>query len=124
VDFYTSLLGFKIHYAREEEGFAMLEREGAMIMLDKINPGSERTWITGAMEQPFGRGINLQIEVASVMPLYSGVKKNGAKIFLDLEEKWYRIGDNEGGNKQFIVQDPDGYLLRFFENLGQRPLIK
>ena len=102
----------------------MLEREGAMIMLDQINHGSERTWLSGVMEHPFGRGINLQIEVGSIMPLYSGVKKNGAKIFLEIEEKWYRIGDNEGGNKQFIVQDPDGYLLRFFENLGQRPLIK
>jgi hypothetical protein len=35
-----------------------------------------------------------------------------------VEEKWYRVNDQETGNKQFLVQDPDGYLLRFFEDLG------
>ncbi len=24
------------------------------------------------------------------------------------------------GARQFLVQDPDGYLLRFFQSLGQR----
>jgi hypothetical protein len=35
-------------------------------------------------------------------------------------KKRYRVGDKETGNKQFLVQDPDGYLLRFFEDLGLR----
>ena len=38
-----------------------------------------------------------------------------------MEEKWYRKNDTEVGNKQFLVQDPDGYILRFFQNLGMRP---
>lgn len=37
-----------------------------------------------------------------------------------MEEKWYRADDAYLGNKQFIVQDPDGFLLRFFEDLGER----
>jgi len=26
------------------------------------------------------------------------------------------------GNRQFVVPDPDGYLLRFFQDLGERPI--
>ena len=26
----------------------------------------------------------------------------------------------ENGNRQFVVADPDGYLLRFYTELGQR----
>lgn len=39
-----------------------------------------------------------------------------------MEEKWYRATDKELGNKQFLVQDPDGYLLRFFQDLELRTL--
>jgi hypothetical protein len=38
-----------------------------------------------------------------------------------METRWYRIGRIERGNRQFVVADPDGYLLRFFEDLGERP---
>jgi hypothetical protein len=46
------------------------------------------------------------------------LKKAKASIFLPLEEKYYKTDLGDAGNKQFIVQDPDGYLLRFFEDLG------
>ena len=39
-----------------------------------------------------------------------------------MEEKWYRKNDKEVGHKQFLVQDPDGYLLRFFQDLGIREI--
>ena len=41
---------------------------------------------------------------------------------MDVEEKWYRRDGFEVGNRQILVQDPDGYLLRFTEDLGERPL--
>ena len=41
-------------------------------------------------------------------------------LYLAPEEKWYRAGNRESGVRQFIVQDPDGYLLRFQESLGLR----
>jgi hypothetical protein len=28
----------------------------------------------------------------------------------------------EAGNRQFVVTDPDGYLLRFYEDMGSRPV--
>jgi len=30
----------------------------------------------------------------------------------------------EAGNRQFIVADPDGYLLRFFSDVGRRPVAR
>ncbi|HZY49930.1 MAG TPA: VOC family protein, partial [Devosia sp.] len=34
---------------------------------------------------------------------------------LPLETRSYRVGDTEQSQRQFCVQDPDGYLLRFCE---------
>lgn len=118
LNFYTKILGFEILYAREEEKFVMLEREGAQIMFEQI--GISRNWITDTLEKPYGRGINFQIEVSDIDKLYRSVKNSGKKIFLDIEEKWYETDLGQTGNKQFIVQDPDGYLLRFFEDLGSK----
>jgi catechol 2,3-dioxygenase-like lactoylglutathione lyase family enzyme len=118
IKFYTQFLGFSIQYQREEEGFAYLSLGHAQIMIDEIGEG--RTWHTGKFEHPFGRGINFQIEVEDVEALYKKLKDNHIPIFLELEEKWYRKNDKEVGNKQFLVQDPDGYLLRFVQDLGER----
>ena len=125
--FYTDVLGFTIQYQREEDGFAMLERQGSRIMLDEIRHSSatesNRTWISGTMEKPFGRGINLQINTVNVDELYARVKKEEVHIFWPIEERWYRADDVEIGHRQFIIQDPDGYLLRFFQDLGVRKTV-
>jgi len=120
LSFYLDVLGFKIQYQREENRFAMLERQGARLMLDEFVPNNPRKWIAGPLEAPFGRGINLQIETTSVDELYARVKKSGATVLIPMEEKWYRADDVYVGNRQFIVLDPDGYLLRFYEDLGDR----
>lgn len=41
---------------------------------------------------------------------------------MDAEEAWYRAGDAELGQRQTLVQGPDGYLLRLAEPLGARPV--
>lgn len=117
IDFYTRLLGFSVLYDRPEEGFAYLAREGAEIMLER----QSGTWSVGALEPPCGRGINFQIEVTSLTPLLEALATEGIALFRPVEERWYRIAEVEGGNRQFLVQDPDGYLLRFFEDMGRRP---
>ena len=38
----------------------------------------------------------------------------------EMEENWYRQDDKLLGNKEFLVQDPDGYLFRFSEDLGSK----
>ena len=124
--FYTETLGFNIQYQREEDGFAMLERQGSRIMLDELRQNSitesDRNWISGPLERPFGRGMNLQIKTIDVDELYDRVQKSGAPVFLSLEEKWYRADNIEIGHRQFIVLDPDGYMLRFVQVLGERKI--
>ena len=82
---------------------------------------SELGFGTAPLEFPFGRGVNLQIEVSAVDPLYASVQRAGLTVPIPLEERWYRQDDSEAGNRQFVVADPDGYLLRFFQDLGTRP---
>lgn len=118
--FYTKVLGFSIAYQREEEGFAFLTFGDAQLMIDEIGKG--RTWKTGEFESPLGRGVNFQIQADSIDPILQRLRQNNIGLFLDVEEKWYRVGDGEEGNKQFLVTDPDGYLLRFTEDLGTRSI--
>jgi hypothetical protein len=68
----------------------------------------------------FGRGVNLQIRVPELAPILRSLEQAGWDLFMPPEEKAYRTGDVETRVHQFIVQDPDGYLLRFSARLGQR----
>jgi len=120
--FYTELIGFSVLYGRLEDGFAYLDREGAQIMLEQRDPRSARNWVAGVLERPYGRGMNLEIDVSAVASVYDACKANGAPIFLDIEEKWYRRDRILLGVRQFIVLDPDGYLLRFSQSIGQKPV--
>ena len=120
--FYTEVLGFKRFYDRPEEAFAYLDRDGAQIMIVQHEAGDERSWIAGELEQPFGRGMNLEIEVEDVVALHVSCLRHGARIFLDMEEKWYRREALLLGVRQFIVLDPDGYLLRLSQSLGTKPV--
>lgn len=116
LSFYTGVLGFTVAYDRPEDSFAFLDMHGAQLMLEQ----ADGTWATGVMERPYGRGINLQIEVAAIAPLLERLATRGWPLFRPPSEDWYRCGDLLLGNRQFLVQCPDGYLLRFFEDLGQR----
>ena len=120
LQFYCNILGFVVDYQRPEEGFAYIIREGARLMLGVVRWGSERTWLTAPLERPFGRGINLQISVEQVDKLYATVQRAGISIFWPLEEKWYRTNESYVGSRQFVIEDPDGYLLRFAESIGTR----
>jgi catechol 2,3-dioxygenase-like lactoylglutathione lyase family enzyme len=119
--FYIGVLGFATRYSRPEDRFAYLEREGAELMIEQT-VDTDRLFIAGPLEAPFGRGLHLQIEVSDVTALHAAVRAAGARLLLELEERWYRRGDEEVGNRQFIVTDPDGYVLRFSEDLGERPI--
>ena len=121
LDFYTKIAEFKILYDRPEDEFAMLDKDGVQIMIESLTTKS-RTWKVGVLEYPFGRGMNFQIEVSDVQKLYDNCKNNNHPIFVEMEDKWYRKDATEVGNRQFLVQDPDGYLLRFFQDLGSRTL--
>ena len=88
-------------------------------MIEELRQDS---WVLGELARPFGRGINLQIECADVEDLRSRVSSAGISVFRELEDAWYKAGSSLVGQRQFLVADPDGYLLRFCQVLGERSL--
>jgi len=124
--FWCGALGFAVAYDRPAARFAFLALgpeggpEGTLrpqVMLCERNGG----WETGGMARPFGRGINLQIAVPRLAPLLEGLAAAGWPLYRPPAEAWYRTGPRRlGGQREFLVQDPDGYLLRFAEDLGER----
>jgi catechol 2,3-dioxygenase-like lactoylglutathione lyase family enzyme len=121
--FWRDVLEFRVLYDRLDQGFAAIERDGVEFMLDEYDANRIGIWETGPREQPFGRGINFEITVADIGVLLDALKAAGWPIFVGPEERWYRVGEQETGVRQFLVQDPDGYLLRLSQPLGWRPLV-
>lgn len=118
--FWTSLIGFNIAY--ERPGFAYLDQQGIQFMLEQYDP-DEGQWLTGPLETPLGRGINFQITVDSVEPLLQRLAEVQWPLFRPCADVWYRADAVEVGQREFLVQDPDGYLLRLVESLGERPCL-
>lgn len=117
--FYVDLIGFEVLYARPDEGFAYLTLGTAQLMIDQIGTG--RTFDSETpLIPPLGRGLNLQLRVPDLSALVGRLELAGHPLALPVEERWYRRDDHEVGNRQFLVADPDGYLLRPFEDLGKR----
>lgn len=114
-DFYTQVLGFRVLFARE--GFVYLEQDGAQLMLEQYHATG---WNIEPLERPLGRGINLQIELATVAGVHQRLQARNYPLYRDLRDAWYRTGDTESGQRELLVQDLDGYLLRFCELLGER----
>lgn len=118
--FWTSLIGFDIAYQRP--GFAYLDLQGVQLMLEQYDP-DEGQWLTGQLEAPLGRGINFQITVDSVEPLLQRLAEVQWPLFRPCADVWYRADTVEVGQREFLVQEPDGYLVRLVESLGERPCL-
>lgn len=117
--FWCEILGFRQRFGRPEDGFVYLTLGRAQVMLEQVADG---VWRTASLRQPFGRGMNLQIEVEDVDALHARVRAGGIVPFRPMRTTWYREGDRENGQREFLVQDPDGYLLRFAQHMGHRPI--
>lgn len=115
--FYIDVLGFTVKYERPSNGFIYLIRDGVSIMLE---PLSEDTWQLADPTPPLGRGLHFQIIVPSIDTLHADCKAHGVVFVQELEEAWYRGGDVYHGQRQFVIADPDGYILRFAQSLGQQ----
>ena len=116
--FYVDTLGFRVEYERPANGFIYLSFQGSQIMLEETNGH----WETGDLEHPYGRGINFQFSVEDVDTIIRSLRANGIQLFHPLIESWYRGGEVLYGQKEFLVQDPDGYLLRFAQDIGFKPV--
>ena len=78
-------------------------------MIEEINDH----WNVGELSYPFGRGINLSMEVFSFELIYQRLKENSYPLFKDIMYNEYMVDDKKYVDCEFLVQDPDGYLLRF-----------
>ena len=103
------LLGFNVKYERKENKFVFLEYENNQIMIEEVN----NNWSVGKLSYPFGNGINLSMEVSDIDALYQKVKKLDIPIFRELKVSEYKVDDEVYQDKEFLIQYPDGYLLRF-----------
>ncbi|RJS62940.1 bleomycin resistance protein [Priestia filamentosa] len=106
--FYLDVLGFQLNYERIEDQFAFISLNDAQMMIEQCNGH----WQTGELEYPYGRGINFQIEIDNIEVLLQKLKEHNILLFRDLMINSY----SEFTQKEFIVQDPDGYLLRFCQS--------
>jgi catechol 2,3-dioxygenase-like lactoylglutathione lyase family enzyme len=113
--FYCDILDFDMVYARPDEGFAFLRHGEAQLMIDQIGIGRTFGDAASLRAGALGRGINLQIRVASLDPLLEGLRRAGVSLLLDCEERIYTVAGQDMMQRQFVVADPDGYLLRFCE---------
>ena len=102
-------LGFKIMYERKEDKFVFIEFQGNQIMLEEIN----NNWNTGKLEYPFGRGINISMTVNNINEYYNDLKNKEVIFFKDIMVNKYRVDEEIYEDIEFLIQDPDGYLLRF-----------
>ncbi len=116
LNFYLNLIGFHIVYDRPEDKFSFLQLGNVQIMIQEIDKENNK-WETGKLKYPLGIGINFQIDVTNIDEIYNRLKKNNYKIFVEMEDHWYRKDDELMGCREFLVQDPNGILLRFSQDL-------
>ncbi len=110
LNFYK-IAGFKVEYDRPKNKFAFISLGEIQFMLQEI--ANNDKWNVAPLSYPFGNGINFQLEVENLDEIYNSFKNSNYKITFDIEENWYRQDNKLLGNKEFLIQDPDGYLLRF-----------
>ena len=80
-------------------------------------------WEVGPMERPFGRGVVFQVYVSRRRTRCAhAVTAAGLPFYVELRERWRHWGDRQGGQREFLVQDPDGYLVMVAQRIGERPL--
>ena len=84
-------------------------------MLEEIN----NHWSVGKLERPFGRGINFQIETNEIEEISKRLKANNIEIYKDIFESRYKADSVTYVEKELLVQDPDGYLLRFQQTIEE-----
>lgn len=112
LQFYIDI-GFKVEYQRANPDFAFLSFQKSQIMIQQ----SEPDWVTAELKYPYGRGINFQISVKNIELIFSLLTQNKYPIKYPIEKNSYKKENKTLICKEFLVMDPDGYLLRFSEDI-------
>ena len=115
LSFYRNILGFNVEYTRENPHFAFLSYQGSQLMIQQDD--NDEDWHNGKPEYPFGRGINLEIDTTEIEKLINSLNSNNYPLKIGLKQSIYMENETEHGAREFLVMDPDGYLLRFSEKI-------
>lgn len=117
VHFYVEILGFKVEYERKHPRFAFLSYQSSQLMIQELEQGEKEA---EKLEYPFGRGINFQIETDDVNKIIDSLSKNKYPLKRGIKDSWYRENKTLYGCREILVLDPDGYLLRFSQDIGTK----
>ena len=101
-------LGFKIEYERQKEKFIFMSFQDSQFMFEQIH---DEGWNTGELTYPLGRGVNFSIAVDDIENLYTLVKSKKLEIYKKLTKSVYLVNGIEEIQMEFLIQDPNGYLL-------------
>jgi catechol 2,3-dioxygenase-like lactoylglutathione lyase family enzyme len=108
VAFYRDVLGFTLAATVPEASpyvFAIVQSGGVEVFLNAPEPAiAEYPAFAG---KPIGGTLTLYIEVEGIRSLYDALRSR-IRIVTPLEKKFY-------GVTEFVIQDPDGYLITFGE---------
>lgn len=115
--FYVDILGFKLEYQRDNPNFGFLSYQGSQLMIQELQVGEKET---EKLEYPFGRGINFQIETDNIQTVVNSLDKRNYPLKRGIKDNWYRKNNILHGCREILVTDPDGYLLRFSEAIGEK----
>jgi len=107
--FYLNVLGAKIEYERQKDKFVFLSLEGNQLMLEEIH---DNGWNIGELTYPLGQGINISLEIKNIDSIYQRVKEHNITLYRDMKISHYTGANEIIKQKEFLLQDPNGYLLR------------
>ncbi len=104
VRFYCDRLGFRL--LRADPAFAIVMLGEAVVML-----AHESLYPPIAPEERRGVALDVRLVVPDVDAMHGRCREQGVSIVHD-------IADREYGLRDFIIQDPNGFRLRFASPLG------
>jgi uncharacterized glyoxalase superfamily protein PhnB len=111
--FYRDVLGFSVLATVPEQSpfvFVWMQRDGVNVFLnDAASAGQEYPTLRG---KAIGGSLTIYITLSGVDDYFKTVSPRAA-IEAPLETKPY-------GMREFAVVDPDGYVLTFAEEVGER----
>jgi catechol 2,3-dioxygenase-like lactoylglutathione lyase family enzyme len=115
--FYVDVFGFSLRFERPENKFGYFDLGGAQIMLlEDTNPPNYQMDRSG----PKGKGLHFQVEIPSISGILERLDKASVPLASEVAESWHRQDTVLHGQREFFVADPDGYLYRFYEYIGER----
>lgn len=110
--FYCDLIGFCVLYDRPEQKFAMLDLNGARLMIEEIERPYTTLFATGNEAPEYSRIMNLEIQVSDIEAVHARVLAAGLPLLVEMKDRIFRVGIGPVKVRQFVVADPDGFVIR------------